>query len=82
MFEKPAISEFLKQASKLIPESAANVRAEFEQNLRPLIEKQLANFNLVTREEFNSHLALLERLNAQVTELESELNALKQDNAD
>jgi len=77
MFEKSSLSDFLHQASLLIPESAANVRSEFERNLKPLVEKQLGNLNLVTREEFNAQLALLERLREQLHALEAELNSLK-----
>jgi len=77
MFEKSSLSDFLHQASLLIPESAASVRAEFERNLKPLVEKQLGNLNLITREEFNAQLALLERLREQLHALETELDTLK-----
>jgi hypothetical protein len=76
MFEKKSLADFLHQASLLIPESAANIRSEFERNLKPLVEKQLGSLNLVTREEFNAQLALVERLREQLRTLEAELAEL------
>lgn len=77
MTEKFAITDLLKQAAGLLPESAANVRAEFEENLRPLVEASFAKLDLVTREEFDRHLALLHRLQEKTAALQTELDALK-----
>ena len=56
MTEKFAVSDFLKQAARLIPTNAAKVRTEFEENLRPLVEASFHKLDLVTREEFDRHL--------------------------
>ncbi len=77
MTEKLAISDLLKQAAGLLPDSAANFRAEFEENLRPLVEASFAKMDLVTREEFDRHLALLERLQEKTAALQAELDAIK-----
>ena len=77
MTEKFAITDLLKQAAGLLPANAAHIRDEFEQNLRPLIEASFAKMNLVTREEFDQHLALLSRLEEKTALLEAELEALK-----
>ena len=77
MTEKFAITDLLKQAANLLPANAADIRDEFEQNLRPLVEASFAKMNLITREEFDQHLALLSRLEEKTAALEEELEALK-----
>ena len=80
MAEKFAVSDFLKQAANLIPTNAAKVRTEFEENLRPLVEASFSKLDLVTREEFDRHLALMARLQEKTASLEAELEALKKAN--
>ena len=77
MSEKFAITDLLKQAANLLPANLDDIRDEFEQNLRPLVEASFAKMNLITREEFDQHLALLSRLEEKTAELEAELEALK-----
>ena len=77
MTKKFAITDLLKQAGNLLPANAADIRDEFEQNLRPLVEASFAKMNLITREEFDQHLALLSRLEEKTAALEAELEALK-----
>ncbi|MGB1192415.1 MAG: accessory factor UbiK family protein [Pseudomonadales bacterium] len=80
MTEKFVIRDFLKQAADLLPTKAAKVKEEFEENLRPLVEASFKKLDLVTREEFDRHLALLERLQEKAASLEAELDALKKSN--
>jgi BMFP domain-containing protein YqiC len=77
MSEKFVVSDFLKQAASLLPTNVAKVRSEFEENLRPLVEASFSKLDLVTREEFDRHLALLKRLQEKTADLEAELAALK-----
>ena len=77
MTEKFAITDLLKQAANLLPANAADIRDEFEQNLRPLVEASFAKMNLITREEFDQHLALLSRLEEKTAALEAELETLR-----
>lgn len=77
MIDTSSLSDLIKQAAAMLPDSATNLRQDFERNLRPIIEKKLNELNLVTREEFDQHLAKLEVLEAQMTQLEAELKTLK-----
>ena len=77
MTEKICHNRFIKTATDLLPANAADIRDEFEQNLRPLVEASFAKMNLITREEFDQYLALLSRLEERTAELEAELEALK-----
>jgi len=77
MTEKFAITDLLKRAANLLPANADDIRDEFEQNLRPLVEASFAKMNLITREEFDQHLALLCRLEEKTAALEAEFEALK-----
>lgn len=78
MLDKTPLANFLRQASSALPEGAATIRKEIEENLRPLVEKRLGDLNLVTREEFNAQLSLVARLTQQVDALEAKLNALSE----
>ena len=77
MNEKFAITDLLKKAANLLPANTADIRDEFEKDLRPLIEASFAKLNLITREEFDQHLALLSRLEEKTAALEAELKTLK-----
>jgi len=78
----PTITSFIKQASELLPGHAANLKKDFERNLRPIIESKLAELNLVTRDDFEQQLRLLERLESQVTQLEAQLASFKKPPSD
>ena len=77
MNEKFAITDLLKKAANLLPANTADIRDEFEKDLRPLVENSFAKLNLITREEFDQHLALLLRLEEKTAALEAELEIFK-----
>ncbi|NNL57413.1 MAG: accessory factor UbiK family protein [Pseudomonadales bacterium] len=74
--ETPTFAGLLKQATEMLPEQASRLKQDLERNLRPLIESKLAELDLVTREEYDQQLALIERLEAQVAQLEEKLAQL------
>ena len=80
--DTPTITSFIKQASELLPGHAANLKKDFERNLRPIIESKLAELNLVTRDDFEQQLRLLERLESKVTQLEAQLASFEKPQSD
>lgn len=80
MHNTPSLSSLIKQAAEQLPESAASLRAELTENLRPLLENKLGELNLVTRAEFEQQLELLERLEARLATLEAQLAEMDRPN--
>ena len=78
MSNQATIAELLRQAADLLPSSAANLREEFKQNLKPLVEASFAKLDLVTREEFDQQCLLLEQLQQRAAQLEAQLRALQE----
>jgi BMFP domain-containing protein YqiC len=64
-------------ASKVGEAIANSPAADLERNARQHFIAQLAKQGLVTREEFDSQRALLERTRAKLAELETRLQALQ-----
>ena len=73
-------NEFLKslsaKAAALLPAAGA-AREQAEQELFKLLQSALAPLNLVSREEFQAQLKVLEQAQAQISELEARLQALE-----
>ena len=76
MIDPSNISLLFKQAKEFLPSSAQGFRDELEKMIQPAINKQLANFDLLSRDEFEQYLSQIESLENQVSELESELEKL------
>lgn len=77
MNDQLGISSLLKQASALLPDGMSNLREDFEESLRPLIERKMQEYDLVSRQEFQQQQALLESLEEKMSALESKLHELK-----
>ena len=75
MRDPEAIAQFVKSLAAGLPPLATELRDEFERNARAGLESLLQKMNLVSREEYDIQVALLERLRQRVTELEQRLQA-------
>jgi BMFP domain-containing protein YqiC len=62
-------------ASKLAEMMANSPAADFEKNARALMASMLAKANLVTREEFDAQMRVLQRTREKLAELEKRLDA-------
>lgn len=71
------IDELTQRISSLLPGNAQNLKDEFEQNLRSVLQSSLSKLNLVTREEFDIQTALLERTREKLDQLEKKLTSTK-----
>lgn len=65
------LSDIQGKMSELFRASPA---ADLERNLKALVNQAFTRLDLVTREEFDIQRELLQKLRAQVTELERKLN--------
>lgn len=70
-----AIAAKIDQAAKNSP------LADVEKNIRAQFIAELANRGLVTREEYDAQVALLEKTRAKMAELESKIAALESSRA-
>ena len=74
MLDNKIIDDIGRRISGLIAESPV---ADFEKNLRPLLQSAFAKLELVTREEFDVQTQVLQRTREQLTQLEQRLAALE-----
>ena len=66
--------DFQKNMSELIAKSPA---ADIERNVKAMMAQGFSRMDLVTREEFDVQVQLLERALARITALESRVQALE-----
>ena len=73
-------NEFLRsissRAAKIFP-AASSLQAEIESKLFELLQTSFEKLNLVTREEFDTQLAVLARAEQTITELEHKVTELE-----
>jgi hypothetical protein len=76
------IDDLTRKLSQALPEGVGSFQQDVEKNIRATLQSALQKMDLVTREEFEVQQALLarsreklERLEAQIRELEARLDA-------
>ena len=70
--------EFSERIMGLLPPGVADLREDFEKNLRATLQSMFARMDLVTREEFDVQAAVLHRTREQLQALEKRIEALEQ----
>jgi len=60
-----------------VPESVMALRRDLEQNFKGVLQSQLAQFDLVTREEFDVQATVLKRTREKLAALEARLAELE-----
>lgn len=71
---KAWLDDIQKNISELIAKSPA---ADIERNVKAFMGQAFSRMDLVTREEFDTQAALLERALARVSDLETKVQALQ-----
>ena len=72
--QRERLEEFIRELVQKLPPALSNVREELAEHLRAGLEPLLHRMNLVSREEYDIQVALLERLRKRVAELEKKLD--------
>lgn len=72
------LDDLAERLGHLLPESAHEVRADFERNARATLQSALSRMDLVTREEFDVQADVLARSREQVEALEARVAALEE----
>lgn len=74
LFNPEIISELAEQAGKLLPGEKS--REDLQRNMQLLMQNALAKLDIVSREEFDAQIAVLQKTRAKVELLENEVALL------
>lgn len=69
------IETFIKQAKSLLPNDSLS--ADIEKNLRALLQSTFSKLDVVSRDEFDAQVAVLQRSREKIEALEAQLEELK-----
>ena len=70
---KPKIKELIESITSLLPTNAGEVKDDFKDNLKILLNDYLRKINVVTREEFDTQNAVLKKTRSKLDEIEKKL---------
>ena len=76
MIDKPILQELSQRLSALIP-TANGLKEEIRSKIEQTVKTAFQEFDLLTREEFESQAQALERAEARITELEELISKLE-----
>lgn len=76
MLDPKFFDNLAKQLSSLIPADLQSIREELEENFRGTLKSIFSKLNLVTREEFDIQVRLLERARERITQLEEKIDRI------
>lgn len=71
------INQLTQQASRLLKDGP-DIQQDIEEKIQALVQARLRRMNVVSREEFDAQLAVLNRTRAKLESLESQLTALSE----
>lgn len=66
-----------KKITENLPDDLDAIKSDLQQNIQSLIESQIKNLDLVTREEFEVQEQVLKRTRVKLEELEKQLDKNK-----
>ena len=78
MIDPRLIDDLARRLGGSLPESLRSLREDLEQNFKATLQAALGRLDLVTRQEFDTRVEMLERARAQIAELEKRLETLEQ----
>ena len=71
------IKNIKKKITENLPDDLDAIKGDLQQNIQSLIESQIKNLDLVTREEFEVQEQVLKRTRVKLEELEKQLDKNK-----
>jgi hypothetical protein len=78
MLNPETIAQIGKQLIDALPENAKTTQRDMEKNVRAILQSAFSKLNLVTRDEFDAQLAVLQRTRRKLEQLEKSLLSLEQ----
>lgn len=73
MLNTKLIDAVLHQLLNAVPEGVSHWRSEMEKNFRSILQSAFAKLDLVTREEFDAQVKVLQRTRQKLEMLEAQL---------
>ena len=77
MIDNQTINRLSEKINELLPAGLQQAKADFDARLRLLLQQQLANFEMVSREEFDIQARILARTREKLESLEARLRELE-----
>ena len=69
----PKIKELIESITSLLPKNTEEIKDDFKDNLKILLNDYLSKINVVTREEFDTQNAVLKKTRSKLDEIERKL---------
>ncbi len=77
MINNQAINRLSEQIEALLPPGLQQVKADFDEKLKSLLQQHLSQYNFVSREEFDIQTKVLQRTRAKLEALEERIEQLE-----
>lgn len=77
---RPGIDDLARRLAEAVPQNLKAMGEDLERNFKSLLTSGLEKMDLVTREEFDVQVAVLERTRDKLEALEAKLAALDESN--
>lgn len=77
MIDNQSINRLSEKINELLPPGLQQVKTDFDARLKSLLQQQLANFEMVSREEFDLQARVLARTREKLEAVEARLKELE-----
>ncbi|MFZ9037970.1 MAG: accessory factor UbiK family protein [Gammaproteobacteria bacterium] len=78
MIDNQTINRLSTKINGLLPPGLQQTKADFDARLKSLLQQQLANYEMVSREEFDIQARVLARTREKLEAIEARLKELEQ----
>jgi hypothetical protein len=78
MIDHQTINRLSEKINELLPSGLQQVKSDFDARLKSLLQQQLANYEMVSREEFDIQARVLQRTREKLEIIEARLKELEQ----
>ncbi len=78
MIDHQTINRLSEKINELLPPGLQQVKSDFDARLKSLLQQQLANYEMVSREEFDIQARVLQRTREKLEIIEARLKELEQ----
>jgi hypothetical protein len=78
MIDNQTINRLSEKINELLPPGLQQVKTDFDARLKSLLQQQLANYEMVSREEFDIQARVLQRTRGKLDIIEARLKELEQ----
>ena len=78
MIDNQTINQISDKINEMLPPGLQQVKSDFDARLKSLLQQQLANYEMVSREEFDIQSRVLARTREKLEKLEARLKELEQ----